>query len=236
MSFILRTDIAANPQVIDFTTLIPPTAEGNWKISLINWSIFATDYIVNNLNNTFVITHNAIVTNITVPNGNYSINTYVAALDAAIKAAISNAWGAELQSVSGTIRIFGDLAFTIDTTDRQGKLLGFPSGTLSSTGNEYIGTLLPYVASSPWYGIEALSSTIPGSDSGGYAFRIPAVGIPGTLNMPPVSGVPGNSCYAYGGIGSVTLTIKNHYGDTLDLLGQPLMLVFRAELTADFYD
>lgn len=233
--YILRVDITSNPQVIDFTSLIPETAEGNWKISLINWSLFATDYVVNSLNNTFVITHNAIVTNITVANGNYTVTSYISAIDTAIKAAISNAWGANLNTVTGTIRIYGDLAFTITTTTRQAKLLGFISGVVSSTANEYIGTLLPYVASSPWYGITASSTVIPGSDSGGYAFRIPAVGIPGTLNMPPISGVPGNSCYSYGGIGSVTFTINTHYGDTLDTLNQPIMLVFSLGLTAGFF-
>lgn len=236
MSFILRTDITTNPQVIDFTTLIPATADGNWKISLINWSIYSTDYVVNSLNNTFTITQNSIASDITISNGNYSVSSYVSALDTAIKAAVSNAWGAQLLSTSGTIRIYGDLSFTIDVTSRQAKLLGFPNGTLSSVANEYIGTFLPYVASSPWYGITAAATTIPGSDSGGYAFRIPAVGIPGTLNMPPVTGVPGNSCYSYNGIGSITITIKTHYGDDLDLLGQPLMLVFRTELTANAYE
>lgn len=235
MPFVLRADITTNPQVFDFDTLIPETSQGNWKINLVNWAIYSTDYIVSSANNSFTVTYLAVNHVITIPNGNYYPQSLMTAINTAVVAELGVLWSFTLNSVTGMFTLTGPGAFTITTVARSAKLLGFDVGVLSSVANAYTGPYLPYCASSPWYGVTLSGAAFPGNDPNNYSYRIPITAVPGSLNMGIGQNFKGNSVYIYNGIGTVTINIYDQFGDNLDFLGQPLMLILEMDLTGDVF-
>lgn len=219
-----RVQMDANPQRVDFGQLFPQCTCGDWIISLCDWAIPVTDYVVNAANSAFVITIGGVPSTVTIAEGNYILASLVAALDSALK--LVNASLAATYSVaSSRITVSHAATFTLTFGARAAKLFGFTTGT-TVLGTSATGANMPCCMSSAWYGIRATGFSISGWDYQSASFNVVSNAVSGSLATRSAESVCNAAKITGGVMAGTDISIVDQYGDLLPLRGQSALLVF----------
>lgn len=218
----------SSQQVVDLGRFFPICGSKDWCVRLVDWVFFSTDYVVNQWNNSFIVTYGGTAYTVVVPVGNYSVSSFVSALSAALLTATGAAIVASYNVSSQVLTLTspGVTTFSLTLLANSARLLGFDVGTSAGLATTQVGIYIPMITNSPYYGVRIKEVDLEGFDVNDFDFVIPNTGGPGNIVTRTCEPMDSVARLHNNVVGQMNVTFMDSNGNPMPLQNQNALLVF----------